>query len=409
MAHAKEILQIGDVSLTLDEAEETLNAIRGGRVDAVVVDGIGGEEVFTFRDPSHPFRLLVEAMNEGAMLTSADGIISYQNPWLSRLVGIPGEQMQGRSLLELVTPETRTAAETLLRQAGEGTPARGNVDLVAANGAPLPVLLSVSCACLADVEVLCVVVTDLTEQQRQETLYGMARVQIEERDRLFAVASHELRNPLNVLDLQARLLGALIEASEDGAPLPTDRALGMVSKLRIQARRLGQLVTNLLDVGSIGAGRLALDLEDVDLSELVRSAMDLCRDEIDRSRSRVSLELTPVRGRWDRVRIEQIIDNLVSNAAKYGGGLPIRVFVEQHGDTARLGVEDQGRGIPQEARERIFRPFERVSQGAPVPGLGIGLYVTSQIVKSHGGRISVQPGTQGGSLFLVELPIAGPG
>jgi signal transduction histidine kinase len=161
---------------------------------------------------------------------------------------------------------------------------------------------------------------------------------------------------------------------------------------------------NLLDVGSLGVGRLALAREEIDLAETVRTATELSREEIDRSGSTLELDLQPVHGHWDRVRIEQVVENLVSNAAKYGLGRPVRVFVTSSDSTARIGVEDQGRGIPVEARERIFRPYERLPHGPDMPGLGIGLYVTVEIVKAHGGSIHIENGPSGGSVFIVELP-----
>lgn len=401
-------IQIGDVTLSLAEAEQTLAAIREGKVDAVVVEGLTGHEVFTFRDPSHPFRLLIETMSEGAMLTSTEGIICYQNPRFSEMVGMEANALQGRALADLVSRQQRPGLEDLLARAHTGPPARGNFEFVAADGRPIVVQLSVSRACLADVEVYCVVATDLTEQRRQEELYRAARLEIEARDRLFAVAAHELRNPLGVLELQAQLLGTLLDTSRDGTRVPLDRAQQMVSKVRQQGRRLAQLVTNLLDVESIGRGRLHLAREEIDLADAVRAALDLSREEVQRAGSSVALDLQSMTGCWDRVRIEQVIENLISNAAKYGLGRPIRVVVTGDEKVACIAVEDQGRGIPKEARERIFRPYERIAHGQAVPGLGIGLYVIAEIVKAHGGSISVQERPGGGSRFLVELPRANP-
>jgi PAS domain S-box-containing protein len=409
MRGEKETIHIGNVTLTLEEAEETLSAIRAGRIDAVVVEGAAGNEIYTFRDPSHPFRLLVEAMNEGAVLTTLDGIICYQNPWFTDLVGMDAMQVRSRSLAELVVPEQRAELASLLDRARTG-PARGNVELIGNRERLVPAQLSVSRASLADVEVFCVVVTDLTEQRRQEELYRAARLEIEARDRLFSVAAHELRNPLTVLELKAQLLATLLEESRAGAPLSVENAAGIVARLRAQAARIGELVTKLLDVGSIGAGRMRLSREEIDLADVVRAVVDRSQDQIERSTSSLELALHPVRGRWDRVRLEQVVENLVSNALKYGLGCPIRVFVEGGDEVARVGVEDEGRGIPEEARDRIFRPYERMGEAEAdaVPGLGIGLFVTAEIVKAHGGSIRVEGRPNRGSRFVVELPLDGP-
>lgn len=403
----RETIQIGSVTLTLDEAQETLSAIRAGRIDAVVVEGDRGSEIYTFRDPSHPFRLLVEAMNEGAVLTTLDGIICYQNPCFTDLVGMDPGTGQGRALAELVSTDHRDELASLLERARTGA-ARGNVEVIANRERPVPVQLSISRAALVDVEVFCVVVTDLTQQQRQEELYRAARLEIEARDRLFSIAAHELRNPLTVLELKAQLLGTLLDESRAGAPLSVENAAGIVARIRGQAKRIRELVGKLLDVGSIGAGRLHLSREEVDLAEVVRSVVERSHEQIERSGSAVTLDLQSVRGRWDRVRLEQVVDNLVSNATKYGLGCPIRVFVESAGDVARVGVEDQGRGIPEEARDRIFRPYERIAEAEALPGMGIGLFITAEIVKAHGGSIRVEGRPAGGSRFVVELPLEEP-
>jgi PAS domain S-box-containing protein len=401
----KETIQIGDVTLTLDEAEETLAALRAGKIDAVVVEGVGGNEIYTFRDPSHPFRLLIEAMNEGAALTTLDGIICYHNPHFSELTGIGESPIHSPSLAELVTPERRPDLARLLERARTGRAARGNVELIGHRGRPVPVQLSVSRAFLVDVDLFCVVATDLSEQQRQEELYRAARLEIEARDRIVSVAAHELRNPLNVLELQIHVFAKRVDESRQTGQLPIEACARIVEKLRDQSRRLRDLVAKLLDVGSVGVGRMRLACERLDLAEVVRAVVERSRAPIERSGSSISLELQPVWGRWDRLRLEQVIDNLVSNAAKYGLGRPIRVFLEGGDEIARLGVEDRGRGIPLEARERIFRPYERMPEAQGVPGLGIGLYVSAEIVKAHGGTIRVERPPGGGSLFLVELPV----
>jgi PAS domain S-box-containing protein len=400
-------IHIGNVTLTLDEAEETLSAIRAGRIDAVVVEGLNGNEIYTFRDPSHPFRLLVERMNEGAVLTTLDGIICYQNPCFTELLGMDTTSGESRSLAELVTPDCRGELESLLERARSGS-ARGNVELIGNRERPVPAQLSVSRASLVDVELFCVVVTDLTEQRRQEELYRAARLEIEARDRLFSVAAHELRNPLTVLELKAQLLATLLDESREGAALSLENATATVDRVRAQAKRIRELIGKLLDIGSIGAGRVQLAREEVDLAEVVRSVLERSSEQIERSGSPITLDLHQIRGRWDRVRLEQVVDNLVSNATKYGLGCPIRVFVEKVDGMARLGVEDQGRGIPEEARDRIFRPYERMAEAVAHPGLGIGLFITAEIVKAHGGSIRVEARPGGGSRFVVELPLDDP-
>ncbi|MCA1828038.1 MAG: ATP-binding protein [Myxococcales bacterium] len=397
-------IQIGDLLLTVDEAEETLRAIRAGKVDGVVVEREGNHEVFTFRDPSHPYRLLVEAMSEGAALLTLDGLLSYCNPCFGDLVGATQESLVGEYLERLVHPDDRGKLKALLAAAASGA-ARDEVRLLRPGRAPVSVQLSASALNLSDISVLCLVVTDLTEHRRQEEMFRKARREIEGRDRLFSIAAHELRGTLGTQTLQAQLLMTRLRSGA-GAELGRDRLIGIAEALQRQAKQMSELVGKLLDVGSAGSGKLELIRESVDLAEVVRTVVERSGEVLARSGSSVSLDLQPLKGSWDRVRIEQVVANLISNAAKYGHGKPIRIIVGRAGPAARLAVEDQGEGVPEEERERIFRPYERMASTArTAPGLGLGLYISEEIVKAHGGSIHVERAAGNGARFVVDLPL----
>ena len=108
---------------------------------------------------------------------------------------------------------------------------------------------------------------------------------------------------------------------------------------------------------------------------------------------------------WDRARLVQVVTNLVTNALKYGGGTLISIRVGADGQTARLVVEDRGPGIPVSERERVLRPYERVSGATLAQGLGLGLYITAEIVKAHRGTIRIEGEEGQGARFVIELPV----
>jgi signal transduction histidine kinase len=117
------------------------------------------------------------------------------------------------------------------------------------------------------------------------------------------------------------------------------------------------------------------------------------------------MQLEPnVKGRWDSFRLEQMVTNLVSNAIKYGDGKPIEIAVENGSKTARLVVRDNGIGIAEKELPRVFEPFHRSTSDRRYSGLGLGLHITSQIVRAHGGEIQVKSQVGSGSSFIVELP-----
>jgi PAS domain S-box-containing protein len=234
--------------------------------------------------------------------------------------------------------------------------------------------------------------TDIHETKRileeRTRLYQEAQDAVRARDEFLSVASHELKSPITSLVLQNQIL--LRKAKADCLEAPQ---LGLLEAMGRQLERLGRLVGELLDVSRITAGRLQLEL-------VARS-----KEEPATCNSSITLRAEhPVLGRWDRLRADQIVTNLLSNAIKYGAGKPIQVLVESSAGVASLVVQDQGLGIAEEDRARIFERFERAS-GTKAPGLGLGLYIVRQIVNAHGGSIGVVSSPGEGSIFTVELPL----
>jgi PAS domain S-box-containing protein len=237
-------------------------------------------------------------------------------------------------------------------------------------------------------------------------LYLTARKAVQARDEFLAVASHELKTPLTSLLLALHLL---LQRTRQGSP-PAEYLTRRLTIVEEQSKRLDHLVSNLLDISRITAGRLQLEPEQADLAALVRKTVEQFQDELTEARCPLLLDAdSPVRGYWDAARIEQVVANLLTNAMKYGRGRPITVTVtadgsEQGGD-AHLIVSDQGIGIAPEHLERIFGRFERAAAPVKYGGMGMGLYITRQIVEAHGGSIDVMSTPDEGTTFTVSLPL----
>ncbi|WP_246357538.1 sensor histidine kinase [Pyxidicoccus fallax] len=233
-----------------------------------------------------------------------------------------------------------------------------------------------------------------------------AREAVRLRDEFLGIASHELKTPLTPLHLKVQLFHKKVELmAVHGQPVSAERVLETLEVVQRQVRKLTSLVDNLLDVSRITAGRLKLELEEMDLASV--AAEILYRFAPSAAQINCSLELQaplPVVGRWDRLRLEQVLTNLVSNALKYGAGKPVCVTVEAEGRNARLTVKDCGIGISARDLPRIFERFERAVSDRHYGGLGLGLYITRQIVEAFGGtvRATSEPGV--GSTFVLELP-----
>ena len=183
---------------------------------------------------------------------------------------------------------------------------------------------------------------------------------------------------------------------------PASRKL--IDKSRAQLARLSSLVDRLLDVTQIRSGKFELCYETFDLISLIREIID--RFTIDNPAIRISLlqHQGHIEGIWDRLRVDQVVTNLVSNAIKYGGQKPITVSASAKGECAIITIRDQGIGISPDNLDRIFVRFERVSAPPTSRGLGMGLWITKQIVESHGGSVVVESELGNGSTFTVRLP-----
>ncbi len=237
---------------------------------------------------------------------------------------------------------------------------------------------------------------------RKETEQALERA-VRLRDEFLSVAAHELKTPLTPLSLKLQALARALLAESDAAT--AERRRKDVDVMRRQVHRLSALVTNLLDVSRIGIGRLNLQLEPVELAELVREVASRLAPEAERAHSPLELDLGGSwSGRWDRTRLEQVVENLLSNAIKYGAGRPIHISVEGEGERVRLVVRDEGIGIAPEALGRIFDRFERAVSERNYGGLGLGLYITREIVSALGGTVRVESRPAQGATFTVELP-----
>jgi signal transduction histidine kinase len=237
------------------------------------------------------------------------------------------------------------------------------------------------------------------------SLYREAQQAVRVRDEFLSVASHELRTPLTPLRLQ---IGDLLERSRSAGlyAQPPEKVTARLESASRQVDRVARLVSNLLDASRIVSGGLALEREPVDLVALVREVLERAEPELRRGNYRVTLDgAESLVGRWDRMRIDQVITNLVSNALKYGNGKPIEITARRQAGKALLTVRDHGIGVAPEQIERIFGRFERAVSARSYGGLGLGLYIVRRFVDAHGGSVHVDSELGEGSTFSIELPL----
>jgi signal transduction histidine kinase len=236
------------------------------------------------------------------------------------------------------------------------------------------------------------------EKREKEVLADAVRM----RDEFLALASHELNTPLTPL---LTSIQSVLMAAKNGRCEPP-RAIRTLEVAQRQVQRLARLVAELLEVTRLESGQLLLASEEVDLTEVVRQVVEAHAEDAKRAGSTIDLTRgAPVRGWWDRGRLEQIVANLVTNAIKYGAQKPISVGVVREDDVAKIIVRDRGIGIGGDAIGRIFDRFGRAESAQHYGGLGLGLYIVKKLVDAHGGSVRVESEPEQGSTFIVELPV----
>ena len=354
---------------------------------------------------------LLEYVPDGILVADVGGIVVYVNAMMVDLFGWEREEMVGQPVETLLPARFRGAHRGLregFQRAPRPRPMGLGVDLAALrkDGSEFPAEISLAPIRAGEVTWAIAAIRDVSERRRIEAkaiLYRQAREDVRARDEFLSIASHELRTPVTALHVQLQMLQRVVERAGASVPEPVQ---GRVSALDRQVRRLAGLVEALLDLSRIRLGRLELAREALDVAALARDVVAPYQaDPAMANGSRVEVIAPEAAvGSLDRVRIEQVLENLLANAVKFGEGRPVEVRVERDGGLIRVTVTDHGVGIQADQRERIFGRFERAAPAQHYPGLGLGLYVSREIVEAHGGRIRADGKPGAGATFTVELP-----
>jgi len=235
-----------------------------------------------------------------------------------------------------------------------------------------------------------------------ETLARAARQAIRARDDFLSVAAHELKTPLTSILASAQLV---VRFAGRGGAADVPRVQHVASIVERQAGKMSRLVGNLLDITRLRADRLVLDRAETDLCLLVEEVVTALQSTTDRHQIVVHTS-GPVVARVDAARFEQVVTNLVDNAIRYSpdGGLIEVDVATPTGDQVRVAVSDHGSGIPVEHRAHLFERFHQAHTGSHASGLGLGLYISKQLIDLHGGQLELESPAEGGARFLVTLP-----
>ena len=401
---ANQQAEIAELRLRLEEAEETIRAIRSGAVDAFVVQEPQGTRVYTLQTADRPYRLLVEEMQQGAITLSDAGAIAYCNRRFAELVGRPLERLMGVAFRDFIPHDAQVLYESLLQQGRTGF-SQGESFVQNADGALVPVFFTFNALPPDTGAALGLLVTDLTTQRHHEELNVLLEALKESdrrKDEFLAMLSHELRNPL------APILNAVqvLQLQKGENPIQ-EKARAIIER---QVGQLAHLVDDLMEVSRITIGRVQLRHDRVVVRGIVERAVETTRPLIDQRKHEltVSLPSLPICLNADAARLEQVVVNLLVNAAKYTReGGHIWLTVQAEGDECVLRVRDTGVGIAPELLPHIFDLFTQAERSLDRSegGLGIGLALVHRLVKMHEGTVTAHSALGGGSEFVVRLPV----
>ena len=390
--------RIAELTARLDEAEETLRAVRCGEIDALVVQGPDGDRIYSLRTAEQPYRNLVEQMLEGAAILTTDGDITYCNRRFADLVAVPLEHVIGGSMERYINVAERPLYRALL-EAGSG---KRRSRLTAADGRLIDVLMSITTSEDEDIERRHLIITDLSELVDAQNGRDRAEQQSQAKDEFMAMLAHELRNPLSAVTAAVHVLDAA-----KGHESASSRARFIIAR---QVQHLSRLVDDLLDVSRVVTGKIILERRTLNLCDLVRRTTAVFAER--ESNRHFALTTEPIWVEGDVVRMEQILSNIIGNAVKYtppGGS--IRISLSSEADEAVLRVHDDGFGIAPDLLPRVFDLFVQGEQtlDRAQGGLGIGLTLVKRLVTLHRGTVSAASNGPGkGSLFTLHFPRVSP-
>lgn len=394
----------------LSEARETLDAIRSGAVDAVVVSGPQGNQIYSLSGADLPYRVYVERMQEGAATISHRGVVLYANRRFAEMVNLPLEQVIGADIAAYL--DSAACRRILSVIANQNDAVKFESALRSANNPDLLVNLTASYLPLQNQKVVCLVVTDLSSQKQNEELRmgkEVAEKANKAKDAFLAALSHELRNPLNPVLLLAS------EGAED--PELPQRARADFATIRDNIELEARLIDDLLDLNRIAHGKLALEKKQIDCRDVLDNAIAIVEPELRRKKISLTLNLEkkPCLLSADRTRLQQVFWNVLNNAVKFTpekGKITVATAVAPDRKQCSITVTDTGIGMTQEEIRKIFDAFaqgEHANESGThkFGGLGLGLSISQMLVKMHEGSIFAHSeGAGHGATFTIQLPCA---
>ena len=363
----------------------------------------------SLEDREQRLRALVATAVDGVMIIDATGTVQEYNPACERLFGYRADEVVGRNIKMLMpTPYRDEHDQYLLRYRATGVKRiigiGREVEGRRKDGSTFPMELSVGEARPAGRQVFVGIIRDITARKAAEQSLRIAKEQAESASRakslFLANMSHEIRTPMNAVIGYTQLI-------ETDPELP-EKYRRPLQAIRVAGNHLISLIDDILDLSKIEAGAMALHVRDFDLGELIEDISAMFRMRCDQKglvwKADARIDERAVRG--DDRKLRQVLINLLGNALKFTDRGQICLSVEQSGRRYTFGVEDTGPGVSDEARTRIFEPFQQAEEGEAKGGTGLGLAITKRQIELMGGILALDTTPGEGSCFHFVLELS---
>ena len=413
--------ELEEVKRQLDEANDTIEAIRTGQVDALVVEGANGHQLYTLKSADITYRVFIEKMTEGAVTLNTDGMILYCNSQFATMVNHPISNVIGSNFQNFVIESSKPVYAKIFEKCWDED-CKGEL-VLNAGGHETPVQISLTALELEDGVSLSMILTDLTtlkqtqqqleENNRQLELANHA-LELSNHDlqQFASVASHDLQEPLRKIQMFSELL------KDRGEGQLTEDSKKYLNKIKTSAGRMKTLIVDVLNYSKLSSNNNIF--EKVDLNLIVRDLLDDLELLFQEKNAKITVDGLPVID-VNRGQIRQVFQNLISNAIKFSrvGSVPViniyaKRILEKSFDSPEsptgpyylITIKDNGIGFENRYVNNIFVLFERLHSKDAFEGTGIGLAISKKIIEKHQGLITAQSVAGKGSEFQFILPIS---
>ncbi len=404
------VAEIEAMRWQLEEANDTIHAIRTGQVDALIVQSGDGPQLYSLKTADQTYRVFIEKMNEGALTLDEKGVILYCNSRFARMVNQPLAHVLGVPFIQFVTEEYRASFEELFRRGWQGD-TKEEMSILG-DGKSIPCQLSATTLQLDEGISLSVIVTDLSYQKEAQAMLRTNNEQLKaaigalEKSnydllQFASVASHDLQEPLRKIMVFSGMLAKKLP------PESADETALIINKIAVSSQRMKSMISDILAYSRLSRDSIAIEL--VDLNKVLDEIIDDFEILIAEKRAVIEVDKLPlIRGSHGQMR--QAFQNLLSNALKFSRpDVPPRIKVScvyaHDGTSCTISVVDNGIGFDQQYHEKVFALFHRLNTKDQYEGSGIGLAITKKIIDKHDGHITAFSEEGKGSTFKISLPI----